>query len=482
MLRQGVGAALGVLAGLLLAVILLPQPPAPLHADARVPADRAEITLSFAPVVRDAAPAVVNIYASRLVEQRRSPFAADPFFGDLFEDFFGGFGGGFGAPAPRVQNALGSGVIVAPEGIVVSNHHVVGDATDIRVVLADRREYDASVILSDAESDIAVLRLEGAAELPALGFADSDAVEVGELVLAIGNPFGVGQTVSSGIISGLARSGIALGSGRGYFIQTDAAINPGNSGGALVDMRGRLVGINTAIMTRGGGSVGVGFAVPSNLVAQVVAQAQDGEDRFQRPWAGVRAQALDAGLAEAFGMTLPEGVVLTDLHAESPFAAAGLRAGDVVLAVDGGPVNSAPEMMFRLAATGIGGAAEIAYLRADGSAETTTVALIPPPDSPRRDPRVIRADSALRGLSVETVNPAVIAEHNLPLDAQGALVTDLQGIAARTGLRRGDIVLAINGVTVADSADVERAAQAGTRNWQVEVLREGRRLALRFRF
>ncbi|NYS26597.1 trypsin-like peptidase domain-containing protein [Rhodobacteraceae bacterium 2376] len=469
--KPGVFAAAVLAAALALVMAMAPRLEA--EPQTRVPTDRAEITLSFAPVVRQTAPAVVNIYARRVVEDRRGPFAGDPFFGDLF--------GGFGPPTPRVQNALGSGVIVAPDGIVVSNYHVVGGASDIRVVLTDRREYAARVILADEDSDLAVLQLDGATDLPALTLQDSDRAEVGELVLAIGNPFGVGQTVSSGIISGLARSGIALGSGRGYFIQTDAAINPGNSGGALVDMQGQLVGVNTAILTRSGGSLGIGFAVPSNLVAQVIAQAQAGNDRFVRPWAGISAQTLDPALADAFGMTIPEGVVITDMHADSPFAAAGLRAGDVLRAVDGAPVNSAPEMMFRLAATGIGGVAGIDVLRADGSEGAVQVNLIPPPEIPARAPRTIRANTALRGLSIVTINPAVIAEWNLPLDARGALVTDLRDMAARTGLRRGDILLAINGQPIADSTDAERAAQDTGRTWHVEALRDGRRVSLRFR-
>ena len=467
------GASALVLAAFLGAAL----PPATVQAEAqpvRVPASAEEITLSFAPVVRETAPAVVSIYARRVVERRGrgGPFAGDPLFGELFRDF--------GPPVPRVQDALGSGVILSPDGIVVSNYHVVGDATDIRVVLSDRREYAAEVVLADEASDLAVLRLDGAEGLPVLDFADSDAAEVGELVLAIGNPFGVGQTVSSGIISGLARSGIAVGSGRGYFIQTDAAINPGNSGGALVDMQGRLLGVNTAILTRSGGSLGIGFAIPSNLVAQMVAQAQEGRDRFVQPWAGIRAQAMDPGLAEAFGQGVPEGVVITDMHADSPLRAAGLRPGDVVIAVDGGPVNSAPEMMFRLAAAGLGATAEIEYL-GDGETRVTEGALEAPPDTPARDPRLIGGQSALRGLSVETINPAVIAERDLPLDAEGVVVTGLRDIVARSGLRPGDVLLALNGDRVATSADVERAAGTGTRNWHVEVLRDGRRLSLRFR-
>lgn len=437
-----------------------------------VPQSQAEVQLSFAPVVRKSAPAVVNIYAQRIVAQRSSPFADDPFFGDLFRNF--------GQVTPRVQNALGSGVILSEDGIVVSNFHVVGNATEIRVVLNDRREYDADIILTDEESDLAVLKLRDASGLPMLEVADSDAIEVGELVLAIGNPFGVGQTVSSGIISGLARSGIAVGSGRGYFIQTDAPINPGNSGGALVDMHGRLVGVNTAIITRTGGSHGIGFAIPANLVAQVVEQARDGQERFQRPWAGVTAQAVDASLADAFDQRVPEGVILLEIHPDSPLAEAGLLRGDVVLSVDGAPVNSAPEMMFRLSVRGLGAQSELRYRRGD-TVETAQIELMLPPDSPDRQARRVDARTALRGLSVVRINPAVIAEYNLSPDAQGILVTELQDISARTGLRAGDILLAINGAAVETTEDVIALAQEQTRNWQIEILREGRRVALRFR-
>ena len=243
----------------------------------RVPETAAEISLSFAPLVKEAAPAVVNIYARRVVQSRRSPFEGDPFFGGLFRDF--------GAPRPRVQNSLGSGVIVSPDGFVVSNYHVVGQAEDIRVVLNDRREYQARVLIGDEESDLAILKID-AEDMPFLELRDSDTVEVGELVLAIGNPFGVGQTVSSGIVSGLARSGTASGNGRGYFIQTDAPINPGNSGGALIDVAGRMIGINTSILTRSGGSNGIGFAIPAALVAEFLDQARAGKTAFERPWAG----------------------------------------------------------------------------------------------------------------------------------------------------------------------------------------------------
>ena len=226
----------------------------PLDAEIRVPSTLSEVQLSFAPLVRQAAPAVVNIYARRVVAQRQNPFGADPFFRDFFSDF--------GQLKPRVQNSLGSGVILSADGIVVSNYHVVGQATDIRVVLQDRREFAAQVLLADEESDLAILQLQGAGDMPFLPLRSSDTVEVGELVLAIGNPFGVGQTVSSGIVSGLARSGAVTGNARGYFIQTDAPINPGNSGGALIDTSGRLIGVNTSILTRSGGQMELDLPSP----------------------------------------------------------------------------------------------------------------------------------------------------------------------------------------------------------------------------
>lgn len=437
-----------------------------------VPNSEAQIQLSFAPLVRQAAPAVVNIYAQRVVAERRNPFADDPFFGDMFRNF--------GQVTPRVQNSLGSGVIVGAEGLVVSNYHVVGQATEIRVVLNDRREFAAEVVLTDEESDLAVLQMQGAQDLPALSLADSDAVEVGDLVLAIGNPFGVGQTVSSGIISGLARSGIAVGSGRGYFLQTDAPINPGNSGGALVNMAGELVGVNTAIITRSGGSNGIGFAIPANLVAQVVAQAREGRARFQRPWAGATAQAVDAALAEAFDQTIPAGVVLLDLHPDSPLAVAGLQRGDVILSVDGGEVNSGPEMMFRLAARGIG-AQSVLQTRRGRQERAVTIDLIAPPETPSRETRQIDGRAALAGLVVMRINPAVIAEFGLAPEAEGILVAQARDLAARVGLRPGDVLQTINGARVDSTDDVQRLSQAQTRTWVIELIREGRQVSLRFR-
>lgn len=436
-----------------------------------VPESQAQIALSFAPVVERTAPAVVNIYARQVVQDRASPFAGDPFFDQFFQDF--------GASRPRVQNSLGSGVIVDAGGIVVSNYHVVADATDIRVVLADRREYDAKVLLADPQIDLAVLKVEADEPLPALEIGDSEALRVGDLVLAIGNPFGVGQTVSSGIVSGLARSALQVGDGSGYFVQTDAPINPGNSGGALVDAAGRLVGINTAIVTRDGGSNGIGFAIPSDLVAAVLAQAQAGADHFQRPWAGLSGQEVDGTLAEALGMPRPLGVLVSRLHAQSPFAAAGLAEGDVVLSLGGAAINTPQEFMFRLAVLGQG-AQEVRYLH-DGTETTATVELGPAPDTPDRLALTVTEDVVLRGAALARINPAVQAELGLPLDAEGVAVTAAQDIAQQVGLQPGDILLAINGQLVSTPDEALAAARERARRWQIDLIRQGQTLRLRFR-
>jgi Do/DeqQ family serine protease len=422
-------------------------------------------------VVREAAPAVVNIYASRVVAARASPFRGDPFFERFFQDF--------GAARPRVQNSLGSGVILSPDGIVVSNYHVVGEATEIRVVLNDRREYAARVLLGDEEADLAVLQVEGAPVLPALELRDSDTVEVGELVLAIGNPFGVGQTVSSGIVSGLARSGTAMGNARGYFIQTDAPINPGNSGGALVDVNGRLIGINTAILSRSGGSNGIGFAIPSGLVAQFVAQARDGKAAFERPWAGLGGQPVTPDVAEGLGLARPDGIVISQVHPQSGFAGV-LRPGDVVAAVDGEPVNSPAEMVYRLSLAGIGAEARITRLR-DGVAETVTVGLIAAPDDPPRNRIVTGPRAALPEVTLVTINPAVIDAFRLPLSSEGVIVEEPGPYGARAGLRAGDILRSVNGGGLPDSESAARALEAAGRTLALEVERGGQRRVLRLR-
>ncbi|MBD3625327.1 MAG: trypsin-like peptidase domain-containing protein, partial [Rhodobacteraceae bacterium] len=301
----------------------------------QVPESRAEIALSFSPVAKQAIPAVVNIYATRVVQQRLSPFAGDPFFERFFQP----------RTAPRLQNSLGSGVIVDPSGIVVSNHHVVGRATEIRVVLSDRREYAAEVLLTDEARDIAVLKVKADAPLPALELADSDRAEVGDLVLAIGNPFGVGQTVTSGIVSAVARTQVGL-SDLNFFIQTDAAINPGNSGGALITMDGKLVGVNTAIFSKTGGSHGIGFAVPSNMVRFVLAGVAKG-GVLVRPWLGAWGQPVTSELAESLGRAKPGGVLVNRVYPGGPADQGGLKQGDVILAVNDRAVPDPDALRFR---------------------------------------------------------------------------------------------------------------------------------------
>ncbi|MDE4134681.1 trypsin-like peptidase domain-containing protein [Phaeobacter sp. QD34_3] len=442
-------------------------------AETRVPQSQAEISLGFAPLVKQAAPAVVNIYAKIVTQARaRTPFSNDPFFDDFFRNFAN--------PRPRVQNSLGSGVILSADGIVVSNYHVVGMATEIRVVTTDRREYGAQVVLADQASDLAILRLEGAEDLPYLNLRDSDEVEVGELALAIGNPFGVGQTVSSGIISGLARTGTGTGEGFGYYIQTDAPINPGNSGGALIDVNGDLIGINTRILSRSGGSNGIGFAIPANLVREFLHQARDGAEAFQRPWAGMSGQPLDGDLAASLGMDLPEGMVISELHPESPFAEAGFRVGDVVIAVDGEPVNSPSEMVFRMTIAGLGDTSEVVRLR-DGKREVIAVAMYSAPDEPAAEPVQLGEKSRLPGLTVARINPKTITELQLPLSAEGVAVADPGPYGARVGLQRGDVLLAINGDAVTQPSDVAEILKESGRWMALDLLRRGQRVSLRAR-
>lgn len=441
-------------------------------AQTAVPQTQAEILLGFAPVVKKAAPAVVNIYAKIITQAHQSPFVGDPFFEDFFRSF--------GPPQPRVQNSLGSGVILSEDGIVVSNYHVVGMATDIRVVLSDRREFSARVLLGDKSADLAILQLDGAEDLPFLALRNSDEVAVGELALAIGNPFGVGQTVTSGIISGLARSGAATGNARGYFLQTDAPINPGNSGGALVDVNANLIGINTSILSRSGGSNGIGFAIPANLVAEFVSQAQAGNQEFERPWAGLAGQPVNADLAGSLGLTVPEGVLISEIHPQSPFAAAGIKVGDVITSVDGKPVNSPSEMLFRMTVAGVGNQARVTRRNATGEEDIAVVMMAPPNDPPAQEVKLDN-HTMLPGLTVVRINPAIIARYGLPLTLEGVLVTDPGPVGQRIGLRSGDVVLSVNGNVPASGEDVRKSFTDPPRRNQIDVLRRGQRVSLRFR-
>jgi Do/DeqQ family serine protease len=425
---------------------------------------------SFAPVVKRAAPAVVNVYVRHRVEQMVSPFFDDPFFGRLF-------GERFGIPRERIQNSLGSGVLVAPEGVVVTNNHVIqgsGD-TEITVALTDGREFPAKVILKDEQTDLAVLRLDaGGVQFSSIEFSDSDSLEVGDLVLAIGDPFGVGQTVTSGIVSALARTQVGI-SDYQFFIQTDAAINPGNSGGALVDMDGRLIGINTAIFSKSGGSHGIGFAIPSNMVRLVVQSALKG-GKVRRPWLGAALQTVTPDIAESLGLATPSGALVAKVHAEGPAAKAGLKAGDVVVSVDDKPVQNPQAFQYRFVTQGIGGAVELGVLR-KGQQVKASMTLIAPVEDPPRDTRDLEGRHPLTGCTVANISPAVAAEVGIDDDMRdGVVVLDVKDKtpAARLGVKRGDIVVGINNEKVKSVAQLVMALQAADGDWRLSVERGGK--------
>ncbi|SFC04151.1 serine protease DegS [Marinospirillum celere] len=295
--------------------------------------------VSYAQAVRQAAPSVVNIYTTKVIQQQLNPFLNDPFFRHFFGD----------DTLPRqqrMQSSLGSGVLVSSEGYLLTNHHVVQDADEIRVALRDGRETFARIIGSDAESDLAVLKIE-LDNLPAISLASSDTLEVGDVVLAIGNPFGVGQTVTQGIVSALGRSSLGINTYED-FIQTDAAINPGNSGGALINPYGQLLGINTAIFSRSGGSQGIGFAIPSNLAREIMLDLIN-EGFVIRGWLGVEVQELTPGLASSLNLETVQGLLVAGLQRNGPAHQAGLQPGDLLLEINGQPVTTARDTINYIA-------------------------------------------------------------------------------------------------------------------------------------
>jgi serine protease Do len=442
----------------------------------QVPASRGDIAMSFSPVVKETAPSVVNVYAKRIAKaQGRSPFGADPFFRRFFGDeLFGG------RPRQRAQNSLGSGVIVDASGIVVTNNHVIKGGTEIRVVLSDKREFDAELVLTDERTDLAILRIEPEGEaLVPLPLGDSDALEVGDLVLAIGNPFGVGQTVTSGIVSALARTRVGVSSYQ-FFIQTDAAINPGNSGGALVDMNGRLIGINTAIFSRSGGSNGIGFAIPVNMVRSVIEQSLTGASKVTRPWAGVDLQDVTADLAAALKLDRPRGALVSKLHPESPLAKAGVRQGDVLLRLAGRRIENAQEFNFRFATLAVGEKARIVFSRRNKRVRAE-VRLIAAPEVPTRNATLVRGRSPFTGLEVVNISPAVAEELTLPTSAEGVAVSDVKGrVARRFGFRKGDVIVELNERKLASVEDFKRVLGNPIGYWDVAILRKGRLIRREF--
>src|SRR5580704_17242288 len=392
-----------------------------------VPGSAADVRLSYAPVVKRVAPAVVNVYAAKVIENR-NPLFDDP----IFRRFFGGPDGS----RDQVQRSLGSGVVVDASGLVVTNNHVIEGADQVKVSLADKREFEAEIVLKDARSDLAVLRLKDAHERFApIDLADSDSLEVGDVVLAIGNPFGVGQTVTHGIVSAVARTQVGI-TDYQFFIQTDAAINPGNSGGALVDLSGRLVGINTAIFSRSGGSQGIGFAIPANMVRVVVASAKGGGSAVRRPWLGAKLQEVTVEIAESLGLKRPGGALIANVSPGSPAARAGLKTGDLIVAVDGQTVDDPNAFDYRFATKPLGGSAQVGLSRT-GQEMHVTVPLEPARDVPR-DELVIGSRSAFLGAKVANLSPALAEELRIDSKAEGVAVVDVPdgSVAARYGFRR----------------------------------------------
>ena len=442
-------------------------------AEAQVPESREHMQLSFAPLVKRAAPAVVNIYAWKLVRERgMSPLLEDPFFQRFFGDNFGRNL----APRQRVQNALGSGVIIGPDGVIVTSHHVIDGADEIRVVLADRREFAASVVLKDPRTDLAVLRVDSdAGELPSLELKDSDDVEVGDLVLAIGNPFGVGQTVTSGIVSALARTQVGI-SDLNFFIQTDAAINPGNSGGALLAMDGRLIGINTAIFSKTGASHGIGFAIPSNMVRAVVGSVASG-GKLVRPWLGVGGQGVTQDIAGSLGLQRPAGVLVKRLHASA--AAAGLKVGDVVLAVNGQEVNDPEALRYRIATLTVGEAAALSVWRR-GEKLTVSLPLNAPPLDPPKEATELSGPHPLAGATVGNLSPALAEELGLDPLRLGVVVLDVKArsTAARFRFRPGDILHSINGARPKGIGHLKTLVTKDVEAWNLSIDRKGKILNL----
>jgi len=434
----------------------------------RVPTG-AEIKLSFAPIVQRVAPAVVNVYAAKVVENR-NPLFDDP----LFRRFFGTPD----MPRDRVQRSLGSGVIVDPSGLVVTNNHVIEGASEVKVALPDKREFEAEMVLKDPRTDLAVLRIkDGRERFPALEFSDSDDLQVGDVVLAIGNPFAVGQTVTQGIVSALARTQVGI-TDYQFFIQTDAAINPGNSGGALVDVNGRLAGINTAIYSRSGGSIGIGFAIPANMVKVVVASARGGGGAVKRPWLGAKLQTITSEIAENLGLPRPSGALVASVSPASPAGRAGLKTGDVIIAIDGQPVDDPNTFEYRFMTKPLGRTAQLGALR--GGKETRlNIALEIAPETPREEV-LIRSRSPFAGAKIANLSPALAEELRLESTADGVVIIDIAdgSLAQNFGFQRGDKVVSVNNERIARTRDLERVANQQNRLWRITIERGGKQVSV----
>jgi serine protease Do len=428
----------------------------PLFLAGESPARASEVSFlsGFTPIVKSALPAVVNVSTSKKVQVERD---SSPFSGP-FRDFFGpDFFDQFGGPRERQENSLGSGVIVSSDGYILTNNHVVQGATDIEVFLSNERQLKGRIIGGDAKTDIAVIKVEEKS-LPALTLGNSAGVQVGDFALAIGNPFGVGQTVTMGIVGATGRGGFGI---EHYedFIQTDAAINPGNSGGALINVRGELIGINTAIVARAGGSQGVGFAVPTNMARPVMEQILK-QGKVIRGYLGVNIQTMTPELAKSFGSKTTQGALISDVVPDGPAAKAGLRRGDIVLAVNGEPVLDSRRLTLTISQAAPGTAVDLKLLR-DGQEQNIRVTLGELPTDPERAqaPGEQRGRStALEGVAVDNLTPDIARQLNLSPQTHGVVVVQVSPeTAAATGLQRGDVIDEVNRRSVSTVGEYEQA-------------------------
>jgi serine protease Do len=441
------------------------NPPAHFKVDSSAITRQGNLTTSYAPVVKQIAPSVVNVFTTtkpKRVNQPYAPFFEDPFFRRFFGD---------STPEMRApkQHGLGSGVIVTEDGYILTNNHVVDGADEIKVAMSsDKKQYPARVVGTDPKSDVAVLKIEEEG-LPVAKLGNSDDIEVGDVVLAIGNPFGVGQSVSQGIVSATRRAAMGLDLDYEDFIQTDAAINPGNSGGALVDAEGRLIGINTAILSRSGGNQGIGFAVPINL-AKSVMESLISEGRVVRGFLGVTIQDVTPGLAKEFDLKSAQGALVSEVMPKTPAARAGFKSGDVVLEFNGKEIRGSRHLKLEVAQTPPGSEVPVKILR-DGKTKELQVTLKELPKSDELAQNSSGAESssdALNGVVVSDLNSTVRERLDLPKDIQGAVVTgvDPDSAAYEAGLREGDIIREINRKPVKTAAD----AVAMTKNMKDKTI------------
>jgi Do/DeqQ family serine protease len=341
-------------------------------------------------------------------------------------------------------------------------------------VLSDRREFDAKVVMADEHADLALLRIDSKGEnFPFLELKDSDEAQVGDLVLAIGNPFGVGQTVTMGIISALTHKSVGA-SDLGYFIQTDAAINPGNSGGALVTQDGKLIGINSSIYSRDGGNMGIGFAVPSNMARLLINAITQGKSRVTHPWMGIEGQAVSQDIALSLGMAQPTGYLVKSLHPASPAAKAGIKSGDVIVSVNGREIEDPEAFHYRTTELPVGSTTEFGVMR-KGQKLNVRVEMIAPPDTPPRDETTVTGRNPIEGAKIANISPAVAEEMGLQGVERGVVVTYVKegSITARVGLSAGDILVAINGEKITNVEDAVEFLKSPQSRWQLKIRRSG---------